>query len=160
MDQNQAVDHFQLISPAFAEGAEISAQYTCRGDNVSPPLVISGVPKGAKSLVLIMHDPDAVRVAGIDFVHWLMWDIPSSTETINASSVPVGAVQGPNSSAQKGYTGPCPPAGTGVHHYLFELYALDTALTLPPDTNRQKLEAAMDGHIIGRHTLTGIVNAD
>lgn len=145
----------QLLSPAFTDGAPIPPQHTCKGDNVNPPLVISGVPTAAKSLALVMHDPDAIPVAGIDFVHWLMWDIPTSIETIKANAVPVGAIQGKNSRGENKYTGPCPPVGTGVHHYPFELYVLDTALNLPAASERATLEAAIKGHVLAHTTLTG-----
>lgn len=147
----------QLISAAFRDGAQIPPPYTCKGQNVSPPLNILNVPKEARSLALIMHDPDAI---GSDFVHWVMWDISASTDTINANSVPVGAIQGPNSSGQNRYMGPCPPAGTGIHHYLFELYALDITLSLPKETNREQLRQAMKEHIVAQYTLTGLFSAD
>ena len=147
----------QIISPAFREGAAIPIQYSCKGQNVSPPLNILNVPDDAKSLALIMHDPDAPSG---DYVHWTMWDIPTSTETIAAHSVPTGAVQGRNSHHENKYMGPCPPAGTGVHRYMFELYALDTSLSLPPETTRDQLKRAMEGHILEQHTLTGTFSAE
>ncbi len=140
----------QLISPVFREGAPVPVQYTCKGQNVNPPLNIMKVPAGAQSLALIMHDPDAPSG---DYIHWTMWDIPTGTETIAANSVPTGAVQGQNSSGQNKYMGPCPPSGT--HRYMFELYALDTSLNLPSATTSDKLKDAMKGHVIEEHTLTG-----
>lgn len=146
----------RLGSPIFKEGEMIPAAYTCRGQNVSPPLSIVGVPTGAQSLALILHDPDAVSG---DFVHWLMWDIPTSAETIAANSVPANAIQGINDGGKNGYMGPCPPAGTGTHRYIFELYALDKTLGLPPDTTRDQLQQTMSGHILAQHTLTGLFTA-
>lgn len=148
----------KLFSQVFSEGAAIPATYTCKGQSINPPLNIMGVPSGAKSLALIMHDPDA---ASGDFVHWLVWDIPTSTETIAVNSVPPGAIQGTNSANKSQYIGPCPPAGTGTHRYMFELYALDTALTnLNMETNKEQLQKAMEGHIVAQHTLTGLFSAD
>ena len=148
----------KLVSQAFSDGAPIPMQYTCKGQNINPPLNIIGVPPQAKSLALIMHDPDAVSG---DFVHWLMWDIPTSTETVAANSVPPGAIQGTNSANKSQYIGPCPPAGTGTHRYMFELYALDRPLTnLNMETNREQLQKAMEGHILAQHTLTGLFSAD
>ena len=144
----------QLISPAFREGAAIPAQYTSKSHNVSPPLNFVSVPKGTKSLALIVHDPDA---PGGDYVHWTIWDMPADTDAIAANSVPVGAVQGLNSNNQNRYMGPCPPSGT--HRYLFELYALDTSLGLPSETERDQLKKAMEGHILEQHTLTGNFSA-
>jgi len=151
------VDGFHLLSAVFRDGAAIPVQYTCSGQNVNPPLNIVGKPAGTKSLVLIMHDPDAISG---DFVHWTMWDIPSTTEGISANSVPVGAVQGPNSSGKNAYSGPCPPAGTGTHHYNFELYALDKTLGLPPSTSRDQLMSAINGHVVADAKLIGLVAAD
>lgn len=148
----------KLTSQVFAEGANIPAQYSCKGQNVNPPLNFSGVPPNAKSLALIVHDPDAVSG---DYVHWLMWDIPITTESIVVNSVPTGAVQGQNGSGANKYVGPCPPAGTGVHHYMFELYALDSPLAnLSQTTDRDQLVKAMSGHIVDKTILTGLFAAD
>lgn len=157
MDQNVSNNGLQLTSPVFKQNEAIGRQYTCKGDNINPPLNISEVPANAKSLALIMHDPDAL---GSDFVHWLMWDIPVGAQTIAANSVPVGAVQGPNGFGKNQYGGPCPPAGSGTHRYIFELYALDTALALSSDSSREKLQEAMKGHILAQHALTGLVDPE
>lgn len=150
-------DAFILSSSAFQDGKPIPASFTCKGDNSNPPLNIIGTPTDAKSLALILHDPDAVSG---DFTHWLMWDIPSSTNGINAHSVPVGAVQGPNGIGDNQYMGPCPPAGTGTHHYIFELYALDTILNLPPQTTREELQKAIADHTIAKSQLVGLFAAE
>jgi Raf kinase inhibitor-like YbhB/YbcL family protein len=157
LDNETSPSGLQLISPVFREGASIPIQYSCKGQNVNPPLNIFNVPPTAQSLSLILHDPDAPSG---DHVHWLMWDIPTSTENIAANSVPVGAVQGTNGSGDRRYGGPCPPAGTGTHRYMFELYALDTTLALPPDTNREQLESAMQNHILEQCLLTGVFAAE
>lgn len=154
---NTTNSSLKLVSQVFLGGAQIPARYTCKGQNINPPLTIMGIPAGAKSLSLIMHDPDAVSG---DFVHWTMWDIAISTKSIAANSVPTGAIQGQNSGGQNKYMGPCPPAGTGTHHYLFELYALDKILGLPLSTSRDQLQYAMAGHIVARHTLTGLFLAE
>jgi Raf kinase inhibitor-like YbhB/YbcL family protein len=146
----------QLISPAFAEGQSIPSQYTCDGQNINPPLNIMDVPAEAKSLVLIMHDPDAISG---DFTHWVMWDIPTGTKNIAPNTVPVGAMQGANSSGSNQYMGPCPPSGTGTHHYKFEIYALDNSLSLESGSTRDKVEAAMNSHVLSNFTLTGLVAA-
>lgn len=148
---------FSLISPAFRDGAPIPLQYTCKGQNVNPPLNILDKPEGTKSMVLIMHDPDAT---GGDFTHWIMWDIPPRAESISVNSVPIGAIQGPNDASKNSYTGPCPPAGTGTHRYIFELYALDSSLGLDSKTSRQQLEQSMEGKIIEKAVLTGLFEAD
>jgi Raf kinase inhibitor-like YbhB/YbcL family protein len=157
MENDSLNNGLQLISTAFKKGETIPEQYTCKGDNISPPLNIINVPAQAKSLALIMHDPDAP--VG-DFVHWLIWDMQPSTQSIGANSIPVGAVQGTTSFNKNEYGGPCPPAGSGTHRYLFELYALDTSLGLNPGTSREKLEDAMKGHIVEQTVLTGLAAAD
>ncbi|HEU5004888.1 MAG TPA: YbhB/YbcL family Raf kinase inhibitor-like protein [Candidatus Saccharimonadales bacterium] len=156
--QNEAPESdFQIISQVFRDGSPIPPQYTCKGQNVSPPLNFLNVPDGAQCLALIMHDPDAP--VG-DFTHWLVWDIPTSTETIAANSIPVGAVQGMNDMDEVGYTGPCPPAGTGTHRYVFEAYALSAALSLESGSNRAQLQQAMSGKVVAAATLVGTFAAD
>ncbi len=155
-NQSAATTGLTLISQAFRHDHPIPYQYTCKGQGVSPPLAIMNVPDGTRSLALIMHDPDAVSG---DFTHWLVWDMPARTESISANSVPVGAIQGSNSLGEAKYMGPCPPAGTGTHHYQFELYALDQTLGLESGTNRQQLEEAMVGNILAKAKLTGLFTA-
>jgi Raf kinase inhibitor-like YbhB/YbcL family protein len=147
----------ELISPAFKDGEPIPEQYTCKGENINPPLNIMNLPQAAKSLALIMHDPDAP--AG-DYLHWIMWDILPSTQAISVNSVPVGAVQGPNGSHENQYTGPCPPKGSGTHRYIFELYALELTLGLESDSSREKLHEAMSGHILEQAALMGTFAAE
>ncbi|HET7827410.1 MAG TPA: YbhB/YbcL family Raf kinase inhibitor-like protein [Candidatus Saccharimonadales bacterium] len=146
----------EVISQVFRDGGAIPVQYTCKGQNVNPPLTIFSVPKSTQSLTLIMHDPDAVSG---DFLHWLMWDIPPNTDSIPVNSVPVGARQGLNGGGQTGYTGPCPPPGTGTHHYIFDFYALDTTLDLPDNSTITDVIKAQKGHILDSKALTGIVEA-
>jgi Raf kinase inhibitor-like YbhB/YbcL family protein len=156
MEPEEQSTGIQLISAAFEEDGKIPKEFTCKGQNINPPLNVINVPKNAKSLALIMHDPDA---PGMDFVHWIIWDIPSNTRAIGSNGVPIGAVQGTNSSGNSVYLGPCPPDGTGTHHYVFELYALDTNLSLSPDITNDKLQQAIEGHVIEQCKLTGLVSA-
>lgn len=154
---NTKTGKLQIISQVFRDGGKIPPQYTCKGQNVSPPLNISGVPKAAQSLVLIMHDPDAV---GSDYTHWVVYDMPASTSVIAANSVPMGALQGKNSADKPAYTGPCPPAGTGTHRYQLELYALDKTLGLGNGASRGQVESSIKGHILDQTLLTGLFSAD
>jgi Raf kinase inhibitor-like YbhB/YbcL family protein len=142
----------EVISPVFRDGSPIPPQYSCHGQNVNPPLNVFDVPEGTQSLSLIMNDPDA---PGGDFLHWLVWDIPPSTDSISVNSVPIGAVQGQNGHGQNNYTGPCPPAGTGVHRYIFDFYALDTTLDLKSDSGIQEVIKAQKGHVLAHSALTG-----
>jgi Raf kinase inhibitor-like YbhB/YbcL family protein len=149
-------DQMQLTSTAFAEGAAIPAKHTCDAKNVSPPLKWSGVPTGAKSLVLIVDDPDAP--AGT-WVHWVLYDLPATTSEL-AEDVPKGqyvaggAKQGLNDFRHLGYGGPCPPPGK-AHRYFFKLHALDTLLDLKPGLTKKDVEAAMDKHILAQGRLMG-----
>lgn len=154
---NSSDQGLEIISPVFRDGAAIPRQYSCKGQNVNPPLNIFNVPSAAQSLALIMHDPDAPSG---DFLHWLIWDIPPATESIAVNDVPVGAVQGRNGSGQTGYIGPCPPRDTGTHRYIFDFYAINTSINLPSGATRDELEAAMKDHIIEKSTLIGVFTAE
>ena len=145
-----------LTSPVFQEGGRIPSKYSCDMDGVSPALAWVGVPKGAKSVALIVDDPDAPR--GI-FTHWVIFNIPASEnrlpENVPANgTLPNGAIQGNNGRSKIGYTSPCPPSGT--HHYVFHLYALDTQLNLQAGATKQDLLAAITGHILAEAQLTGL----
>lgn len=140
----------KITSSAFSHKGPIPSKYTCDGENINPPLEISDVPPGAKSLALICEDPDA---PGGTFVHWVVWNINPQTTEIGEGKVPVGASQGTNDFGRSGYSGPCPPGGT--HRYFFQLVALDTTLNLPSGATRQDLEKAMGGHILAQAELVG-----
>ncbi len=142
----------QISSTAFAPGTNIPRQYTCDGENISPPLTFSDVPAGARSLVLIMDDPDALKPAGKVWDHWLVWNISASTSTVSEDRNPPGIV-GFNTSGKKGYGGPCPP--DGEHRYFFKLYARDADLDLPFNAVKADIEKAMTGHILDKTQLMG-----
>lgn len=146
-----------LASPAFQNNASLPVDCTCTGKGISPPLAISDVPAGTKSLALIMHDPDAV--GGRDFLHWAVWNITPDTTDISEGQIPVGALQGTNDYPGVTYGPACPPAGSGLHHYTFDLYALDTELSLADGTDRPTLEAAMRDHIVATTRLVGTVQS-
>jgi Raf kinase inhibitor-like YbhB/YbcL family protein len=143
-----------LTSTAFENQTEIPAGYTCKGPNHNPPLRISDVPPGTQSLAIITHDPDAPNG---DFTHWTVWNIPPNTTEMPAATVPTGSMQGVNGFNMIGYAGPCPPSG--MHQYIFELYALDTRLPLPLGAKRQELETAMQGHVLAQSQLTAQCSA-
>lgn len=140
----------KLTSSAFTDKASIPGKYTCDSDGISPPLYIEDVPNEAKSLALIVDDPDAP--SGL-WVHWTLWNIPADTKKIEANSVPRDAEQGTTSFGKTGYGGPCPPSGE--HRYFFKLYALDTVLDLPPTADKETLEEAMTGHVVDKAELMG-----
>ncbi|MBI4149355.1 YbhB/YbcL family Raf kinase inhibitor-like protein [Candidatus Woesearchaeota archaeon] len=142
----------QLSSQAFVHNGSIPSQYTCDGNNTSPPLAMSGVPKEAISLVLIMDDPDAVKPAGRVWDHWIVFNIPPTTTIIEEGKEPKG-IQGRGTSGSSGYQGPCPP--DAEHRYFFKLYALDTMLRLPEGAAKKEVEAAMQGHVLAKAELRG-----
>ncbi len=122
---------FTVTSSAFAENTPIPSEYSCHGRNVPPPLRWRNVPPGTQSLAVVVDDPDAP--AG-RYVHWVVTDIPPTTTEIIDGALPKAAVVSLNSGQQAEYLGPCPPAGTGVHHYRFQLYALRESPALTPTT--------------------------
>jgi hypothetical protein len=139
----------KLTSPDFENEGMIPSDLTCDGRDVSPELLITGVPEGTKSLALIMDDPDAPRGT---FVHWVVWNIPDDTKRIERGKEPKGN-QGTTGFGGRGYGGPCPPSGT--HRYFFKLYALDDELHLKEGARKEALEEAMDAHIIEKTELMG-----
>ncbi len=144
-----------LRSPAFADGAPIPSEFSCRGADVSPPLAWTGVPAGAGALVLFVDDPD-----GRDWVHWSVLDLPARD-----GSLPRGVPatddqprQGRNDFGRVGYGGPCPPSG--VHHYRFTLYALASPLGLGGHPDGTAIRAALaKATVLARTTLTGTFRA-
>ena len=148
-----------LNSSAFADGETIPREYTCDGEDVSPPLSWSGVPGGTASLALIVDDPDAPDPAApkMIWVHWVLYDLPPSvsflSSAVTAEGLPGGARQGRNDWKRTGYGGPCPPIGR--HRYYFKLYALDVKLPDLGEPTKAELERAMKGHVIARAQLIG-----
>ena len=145
----------QLSSSAFAHNRLMPEKHTCRGENISPDLLIRDVPAQAMSLALVMHDPDAPSG---DWLHWAVWNIDPRTAEIDENVVPAKAVEGKTDFGTTGYGGPCPPSGT--HHYVFELSALDIALPLPAGASLSELRAAMEGHVLATAKVTGLFAAD
>jgi Raf kinase inhibitor-like YbhB/YbcL family protein len=148
-----------LRSPAFAHGGEIPELHTCEGKDVSPALEFSGVPQGAKSLALVLHDPDAPDPAAprMDYVHWVLYNLPPDCkglpQGVAAAALPKGTLAGLNDWKRAGYGGPCPPIGR--HRYFFVLFALDCRLDDLGTPTRQKLERAFEGHLLAKAELMG-----
>jgi hypothetical protein len=149
--EGKKMSDFMIKSPAFASNGFIPARYTCDGGDINPPLEIYNVPAEAKSLALIVDDPDAP--IGM-WVHWVVWNIDPETREIAEDQVPRNAVQGKNDWKRNSYGGPCPPSG--VHRYFFKLYALDTRLNLGIGTTKKDLEKAMHRHILADAELIGL----
>ena len=146
----------QITSTAFTAGNSIPQKFTCDKEDISPPLAWTGIPAQAKSLALIVDDPDAP--AG-DWVHWVVFDMPPSLNGLpegvakNPSVSGIGT-QGINDFRKPGYGGPCPPKGK-AHRYFFQLYALDSLLNLPAGAKRAEVDQAMQGHILATGQLIG-----
>jgi hypothetical protein len=139
-----------LTSPDFEPNGEIPARFTCEGEDLSPALAWRGAPEAARSLALIVDDPDAP--VGL-FTHWLLWSIDPKTTEIAEGSGPNNGVQGKNDFGEIGYGGPQPPSGT--HRYYFKVFALDRPLDLKPGAKRKEVDAAMKGHVIAQGELMG-----
>jgi len=143
-----------ITSPSFVDGETIPKKFTCDGGSINPELQVHNVPHGAKSLALILHDPDAPIADG--FTHWVVWNIDPRTTLIKEESVPPGAGEGANTGGFVGYAAPCPPPTHPSHHYHFKLYALDAVLDLPNGATENDLLEAMKGHLLEEAELVGL----
>jgi len=151
-----AQTNMKLRSSAFAPGNAIPKQFSCDGQNISPAIAWRGTPASAKTLALIVDDPDAPSGT---FVHWVVYNLPASVKYLpqdvpKTPTITGGGLQGHNGTGKDGYKGPCPPAGP-VHHYHFRIYALDTDLKLGPGATADQVEAAIKGHVIGEGETVG-----
>lgn len=150
---------FTVSSPAFVANGSIPAKYTCEGADISPPLQWSDAPEGTRSFALVVDDPDAPDPAKPQrvYVHWVVYDIPASTNRLSEgaakSGLTPGAIQGTNDWGKQTYGGPCPPIGR--HRYFFKLYALDVELKGLKNATKAQLEKAMHGHALDSAQLMG-----
>ena len=148
-----------IESPAFLNKGEIPTENTCDGEDVSPGLQWDGIPSNAKTLALIVDDPDAPDPAAPKrtYVHWVLYDIPVSAKGLppggGAFKLPSGTRDGKNDWGKTGYGGPCPPIGR--HRYFFKLYALDVALGDRGLVTKAELELLMQGHVVDKTELMG-----
>jgi Raf kinase inhibitor-like YbhB/YbcL family protein len=149
----------KLTSPAFVHGEGIPSKHTCEGADISPPLKWEGLPHNARSLVLIVDDPDAPdpKAPKMTWVHWVLYNIPPDTtglpEGVKTDKLPAGTGEGLNNWKRTGYGGPCPPIGR--HRYFHKLYALDMVLSNIERPTKSQIETAMKGHIIAETELVG-----
>lgn len=151
-----------VSSSAFKDGQPIPEEYTAYGKGRSVPLSWSSLPSGTRSIAVVMDDPDAKGPR--PFVHWLIYNIPAETKSLDAGlptkprlDTPKGALQGSNSTKATGYFGPRPPRGDPPHHYQVKVYALDEALKIDPGADEDALLEAMKGHILGQGQVVGTV---
>jgi hypothetical protein len=148
----------QIKTTAFNTESGIPEKYTCQGANISPEIFWDNVPDKTMSFVFIMEDSDA---AAKPWTHWLVYNIPAESRTLPAhfpslASSADGTLQGRNNFLKIGYDGPCPPRERGARHYIFRIYAMDSVLPLKAGVDREELQTAMDGHVLGQAELTGI----
>ncbi|MAH51712.1 YbhB/YbcL family Raf kinase inhibitor-like protein [Candidatus Pacearchaeota archaeon] len=141
----------KITSPAFQQNEKIPSKYTCDGPNFSPPLTISNIPSQAKTIALIVDDPDAPTKT---WVHWVVFNIPVPSEAVEISEAGSPGISGGNDFGTTGYGGPCPPSGT--HHYFFKAFALDTQLDLQEGATKQQVENAMQSHVLDNSELVGL----
>ena len=147
---NSNITHtMKVFSSAFENEGKIPSEFTCDGQDISPPLSITDVPKEAKTISIVMDDPDAPMGT---FTHWIVWNIPSlKTQFAKGEKLDFG--QGRTSFGMTEYGGPCPPSG--IHRYFFKIYALDTKLDLKQGSSVKDLEKAMSGHVLAESVLMG-----
>ncbi len=145
----QSQQPLQLSSPAFADDALIPPDFTCDGENISPPLRISGVPEDTKSLALLLDDPDSPSGS---FTHWLIYNLSPNDSDIHTGLIPEGCTEVINSFGDPGYGGPCPHQGE--HRYVFTLYALDIQLEIELK-DKPTFETAINGHVLAKAELKG-----
>jgi Raf kinase inhibitor-like YbhB/YbcL family protein len=154
---SMAITTLAIASPVFDVGGDIPPRYTCDGEQLSPPISISGVSEAARSLVLIVEDrdvPPALKPDGI-FDHWILFNIPAMTTDIQEGAS--AGIAGRNGAGHNGYIGPCPPKEyePSTHRYFFRLYALDTELSLTEGAARAEIERAMAGHVLQEALVIG-----
>jgi Raf kinase inhibitor-like YbhB/YbcL family protein len=145
------------IKSVFGNGEQIPEKYTADGDNVNPPLEISGIPINTKSLILIIDDPDALN--GV-WDHWIVFNIPVSGESLNIKENKIPGNQGINSWNKIEYGGPSPPQGSGTHRYFFKVYAIDTNFNFNETPNKEELLNAIKNHILDKAELVGVYSRD
>ena len=149
----------QITSTRFEHEGEIPVEYTCEGPDKAPPIAWTGVPKEARSLMLVVDDPDAPdpEAPKMTWVHWLLYNLPADSEGLpegcTSDDLPEGTGEGLNDWKRTGYGGPCPPIGR--HRYFFKLYALDALLEGLGEPTKPELEAAMAGHVVAETVLMG-----
>ncbi len=144
----------KLTSPAFEDGFMLPVEYTCNGSDIQPGFFISGVPKGSASLAFTLEDPDT-SIGTFD--HWVKFDMDPAPKEIKKGIEPDG-VRGRATNGELGYVSPCPPSG--IHRYIFTLYALDKKLGLAEGSTKQEVLSALKGHVVGVAKLTGRYGRD
>jgi Raf kinase inhibitor-like YbhB/YbcL family protein len=146
----------KLTSPAFADKLPVPVQYTCKGENISPPFEFLEVPKDAKSLVLLVADIDSSN----NWIHWLVYNIPATVTHFDEGKTPDDAVNGICNDGTQGYKGPCPKYFKGVHHFSFKLFALDKMLEVPLTADFKVIQQEMQDHILDTSEFVGVAEGE
>jgi Raf kinase inhibitor-like YbhB/YbcL family protein len=149
---NGILPTIHVRSSAFHAAGPLPVSSTADGEGVPPPLTWEGVPAQARSIAVVCEDPDAPFPE--PFVHWMVYGIPATVRALDGSTALPGK-DGKNSTLATGFTGAAPPVGHGIHHYHFQVFALDIALDLEPGVGRGKLLDAMKGHVLAFGELVG-----
>jgi Raf kinase inhibitor-like YbhB/YbcL family protein len=150
--EGKIMQNLKISSPAFQNNEYIPKKYSCQGEDLNPPLIFENIPQNAKSLALIVDDPDAPMG---NWDHWIVFNISPQTKDIKEGEIPKGSLQGINDFGKLDYGGPCPPPGR-PHRYFFKLFTLDIVLNLKQGIRKNVLEKAMEGHILGQAQLIGL----
>lgn len=146
----------KLTSPAFADKLPVPLQYTCKGENISPPFEFLDVPKDAKSLVVIVEDMDSSN----HWIHWLVYNIPATVTHFDEGKIPDGSINAICSSGTQGYQGPCPKNFKGIHHISFKLLALDKMLEVKSIADIKVVQSEMQDHILETSEFTGVAEGE
>lgn len=151
-----ALSSMSVTSPAFEQRGRIPERHTGEGADVSPELLWSDPPEGTRSFAIICHDPDAplVKPATYGFVHWVLFDIPGSAQSVDEGTEE--GISGVTDFGKTGYGGPMPPEGHGPHHYFFWVLALDRELGLQPGITMWDFLEQAEPHIIGMNRIVGV----
>jgi len=145
----------KISSPSFKNNEKIPEKFTADGKNVNPRLTITEIPKGSKSLVLIVDDPDAKKVVGYTWIHWVLFNIPVKGDSVILEEDSVVGTSGQSTYKRPKYGGPNPPKEGGVHNYFFKAFALDTDLSLPSMAPLEEINAEMKNHLLAKAEMVG-----
>jgi len=145
-----------LTSPNFKHNEKIPVRFTKDGENINPELIIEDIPENTKSLILIVDDPDAQRVAGFTWIHWVVFNILVKNKELIIKENSLPGTYGESTYKKAEYGGPNPPKETGIHHYYFKIYAIDEILDLKEGTKLSEIENTIRNHILDKTELIGI----
>ncbi len=150
----------KTTSPEFNHLEKMPEKFTADGENVNPEINISELPENTKSLILVVDDPDAKRVVGYNWIHWVRFNILVDSDTVTLGENSLPGMTGESTYKKAEYGGPNPPVGTGIHNYIFRVYALDTKLELPEMTPLSEILDEAENHILEKSELIGIYSRD